>query len=337
MCLLIGTLARVGSAEGESRSDTSSRPARGTPESSNAAAAEWLEAAVRGERCFELGEPPVEFRFRFVAPGQFSFGLDPMERIALARESGNLLLGHNAVPVVRVRISRGFWMLDREITREQYEALEGAPALNSRPAWAEIPQDVDRPQAMPRSDVSWQDADRFCDRLSRSVGCVVRLPREVEWEYAARGPISSLFPWTVPWFERRRPWEFDRPRASPDGSVAAIPFHKASTTGDRSWCGVVGLADSLSEWCLDPYVKNLHQEMATEDEFSHDPWTVPASAATVTSEKRDCVHRGGNFGDAVYSCASALRRSLYGGTSDLRIGFRPVLIPLPFPPARNHP
>jgi formylglycine-generating enzyme required for sulfatase activity len=45
----------------------------------------------------------------------------------------------------------------------------------------------------PVGNVSWNDAVKFCQWLSRKAGRLVRLPTESEWEYACRAGTTTVF------------------------------------------------------------------------------------------------------------------------------------------------
>ena len=47
----------------------------------------------------------------------------------------------------------------------------------------------------PVIDVSWDDANAFCDWLSQKTGKNIHLPTEAQWEKAARGTDQRRYPW----------------------------------------------------------------------------------------------------------------------------------------------
>lgn len=92
---------------------------------------------------------------------------------------------------------------------------------------------------LPVTYVSWFDADQYC----KSVG--KRLPKEVEWEAAARGTKTNEFPWGNDFAPGKsntgeEDWEYG---VSPVGSYQT----------DMSEFGVLDLAGNVSEWVADWY------------------------------------------------------------------------------------
>jgi formylglycine-generating enzyme required for sulfatase activity len=93
-------------------------------------------------------------------------------------------------------------------------------------------------------DVSWDDAQKYVQWLSKTSGHPYRLPTEAEWEYAARGGTSTTY-W---WGEQMRkgtanckdcgdPWQADSP--TPVGSFAPNPY------------GLYDMNGSVWEWVSD--------------------------------------------------------------------------------------
>ena len=80
----------------------------------------------------------------------------------------------------KVTLTKPFYMGKYELTQAQYDRIAGANP--SRTIGSNLPV----------HNVSWQDADAFCKKMSAQVGRTVQLPTEAQWEYACRaGPTTA--------------------------------------------------------------------------------------------------------------------------------------------------
>ncbi|MCC6862683.1 MAG: SUMF1/EgtB/PvdO family nonheme iron enzyme [Bryobacterales bacterium] len=94
----------------------------------------------------------------WIPPGEFQMGCSP----------GDSECGGDEKPARKVKITRGFWLGQTEVTQAAYERVTGAN-----------PSDVGGAQH-PVESVSWTQARNYCEAVGG------RLPTEAEWEYAAR-------------------------------------------------------------------------------------------------------------------------------------------------------
>jgi|SRR6185295_17075799 len=82
----------------------------------------------------------------------------------------------------KVTISEPFYLGKFELTQAQYEKVMGAN-----------PSGV-KGDNLPVHNVSWQDAQQFCEKMSGRVNRPVLLPTEAQWEYGCRAGSTTAYP-----------------------------------------------------------------------------------------------------------------------------------------------
>lgn len=96
-------------------------------------------------------------------------------------EMGSIGEEDNESPPHPVTITRPFCLGVHEVSQEQWKKVMGQVNDQTQPR-----------DDLPMASVSWYQAQEFVDRLNILEGRqAFRLPREAEWEYAARGPKGS--------------------------------------------------------------------------------------------------------------------------------------------------
>ena len=330
-----------------------------------------LAAVLAGELNLPLSGCNQPLRFIFVPPGTFAMGYSEDDRRRLVQTTGNAFAGHNASPAVLIKITKGFFILDRELTRDQFASFERAsvaplseplasktikPAENPKAASdagnpASDSQDVpDRSDAaessqtdteeqdagkartnetaFPVTGISWREAVDYCEWIKTQTGFNIRLPTEIEWEYAARGPWPQRYPWS------EHDPQSDFPAWTEKGDAGQSRVSDPESNPDRSWRRVFDLGGNVSEWCLDGYLQDVHARIQNKAgsgrSYEYDPVTTPLVQFALKRSKNEAnpvrAYRGGSFKDQRWQCEVSCRRSLQENESSNAIGFRPVLL-----------
>lgn len=98
--------------------------------------------------------------------------------------------------------------------------------------------------------VTWFGGEAYC-RWAK-----LRLPTEIEWEKAARGMDTRLFPWGDKWHDDYLRWNRGvSPGSEPTAPVDAFP-------NGRSPYGIFQMAGNVAEWCEDWFQPNAYTDHA---------------------------------------------------------------------------
>ncbi|MDE5113317.1 MAG: formylglycine-generating enzyme family protein, partial [Trichodesmium sp. St15_bin1_1] len=196
-----------------------------------------------------------------------------------------------------------FLMGKYTVTQAQWQAVMG-----NNPSYF---KGKNRPVEM----VSWNDATKFCKKLSKKMGRDYRLPSEAEWEYACRAGTTTPF-----YFGETITGELANYRASKTYAHEQKGEYREQTTPVGQFppnaFGLYDMHGNVWEFCQDVWHNN------------YDGAPVDGSAWVNGGDSRLRVYRGGSW--IVYSsrCRSALRyfhnpNEAYNGL----IGVRLVSVP----------
>ena len=198
-----------------------------------------------------------------IPPGEFMMGSTAKER-AWALQKGAALEHINREGDPRKTVIKdGFWLGRTEVTMGQWKQFATASKYsteaekqNNRGTWREPNFGIKLKDKHPVCYITWDDAMAFCDwattqekasgRLPQ--GQKIRLPTEVEWEYACRAGKQMKYWWGDDEADAngRLNWHGDR-----DGFPFVSPVGSFGISG-RNRFGLSDMLGNMWEWCLEP-------------------------------------------------------------------------------------
>jgi formylglycine-generating enzyme required for sulfatase activity len=232
----------------------------------------------------------------WIPPGDFTMGSPKEEKDRSDDENQ-----------VQVTLTKGFWLGQHEVTQAEWQRV----MLNTPWRGEKYVKEGDD---YPATCMSWDDAIRFCEKLTETERDVGRLPErwkytlptEAQWEYACRGGTKSRFSFgdddseltEYAWFTKN---------ADDAGEKYA---HQVGQKKPNPW-GLNDMHGNVWEWCRDVYAKELPG--------GTDPEVFVGGSGR--------VDRGGSWYDTARSCRSAYRSGFTPDSRDYYLGFRVAAVP----------
>lgn len=240
------------------------------------------------ELTLDLGKG-VKLELVLIPPGTFEMG-------SLEKEEGRA----KSETRHTVTLTKPFYMGKYEVTQEQFEALMG-----------ENPSKLKGP-TLPAERITWEEAAKFCAKLSEKSGKTVLLPTEAQWEYACRAGTTTVF-------------NTGDTLAALDANVNGDGKYGGSEKGENrqktlsvgsfkpNAFGLFDMHGNVWEWCRDFYDENYYATSPAQD---------PEGPAKSSEDPPVRVARGGSYASFPAKARSACRDRLGPAYRNARGGFR---------------
>jgi len=240
-------------------------------------------APVEGE---SFSIPDVNMDMLWCKPGTFMMGSPVGEKDRVDNET-----------LHEVTLTQGFYLGKYEVTQEQWEKVMGTNPSEYGHRYAHHKTNL------PVEKVSWDDAMKFCEKLTQMEkaagrlpeGWVYTLPTEAQWEYSCRAGTITAYSFGDTITPKQANYDLNVGKTTPVGTYPA-----------NAW-GFHDLHGNVWEWSLD---------------WSGDYPDGSASDPVGPSVGSRRVLRGGGWGRNGRSLRSADRYRNTPGNRRIDLGFR---------------
>jgi formylglycine-generating enzyme required for sulfatase activity len=251
-----------------------------------------------------FAEPNIGLEMVSIPGGTYPMGLGRAEAALMGSQPVARSLSLDPIETMQPQrfVSLDSFFISRyEVTQAQWQIVSNLPKVGR-----ELSRDPSyiKGDQLPVDQVSWEDANEFCNRLTRSTGRRYRLPTEAEWEYACRAGTTSLFHFG----DKLAPDLANYRVSSVDAMAGPAPV---GSKGVANRFGLFDMHGNVQEWCLDTWHPNYVG--APSD-----------GRAWEGGDANSRVLRGGAWTSEALACGSAVRVK---GSVTLRarsVGFRVV-------------
>jgi formylglycine-generating enzyme required for sulfatase activity len=139
-----------------------------------------------------------------------------------------------------------------EFEIDKFEVINAHYKLCVEAAVCQPPQDEELYLSEAAADypvdwVSWEDATAYCEWVGK------RLPREAEWEKAARGTDARIYPWGNEWDERRLQLSSGYRKQAPVALSDSNLMPVGSFPAGASPYGALDIVGNVAEWTATTY------------------------------------------------------------------------------------
>lgn len=208
-----------------------------------------------------------------------------------------------------------FWMGKHPVTQAQWRQVAAMPSIKKD---LDLEPSRFKGDNHPVEQVSWYDAEEFCQRLSKHAGLDYRLPTEAEWEYACRAGTSTPFCFGETITTDLANYNGNYRYGNNIKGKYCQRTQSVNSFSPNSW-GLYGMHGNVWEWCLDHWHESYVDKPEELKYDGNTPWLdEPHNSGRLI--------RGGSWVSYPRRCRSAYRGNLSPHNGYYNLGFRIVCV-----------